>query len=51
MTRGWFIWFATYGTYADPDVPPRLIAGPMSFDAAFSEVGRLGFGYCMKDHA
>lgn len=44
-----YVWFVTYGIYADPDIPPRLIAGPMSLPKALAEVARLGFGYCAKE--
>ena len=49
MSDRFAIWFVTYGTYADPDVHPRFIAGPMALTKAFAEVKRLGFGYCVKE--
>lgn len=44
-----YVWFVTYATYEDPDVPPRPIAGPMSFNNAWAKVQELGFGYCVKE--
>ena len=48
----WGVWFITYATYAevelDGDIPPRLVDGPLSFDAARLMVDARGFGYCMK---
>lgn len=42
----------TYGTYADVkrngDIPPRMVAGPMSLEAAQQMVRERGFGYCAK---
>lgn len=45
-----YIWFVTYGTYADPDVAPKVVAGPMSLGQALRESHNLGFGYCVKEH-
>lgn len=45
----YYVWFTTYGTYADPDVPPKLISGPMTFEKAQVQVQKLGFGYCIKE--
>jgi hypothetical protein len=42
------VWFVTYGTYDDPDVPPRLIAGPMSFEKAQAYIEWLELGHCIK---
>ena len=51
MTTTFYVWFVTYGTHTDPDLPPWLIAGPMPLPKAFAEVKRLGFGYCVKEQA
>lgn len=44
----WNVWFIIYGTYDEPNVEPRFIAGPMSFKKAWTMVEVRGFGYCMK---
>lgn len=44
----WAIWFVTYGTYAEPDVPQRLVSRGLRFDEAQRAVARGGFGFCMK---
>lgn len=44
----WLVWFVTYGTYAEPNVEPYLVTGPMSFAQAKAVVDKRGFGYCMK---
>lgn len=46
----YYVWFTTYGTYDDVDVPSKPVSGPHSFEKAASEIARLGFGYCIKDH-
>jgi hypothetical protein len=51
-TGAWWVWLVTYGTYVDVerdgDIKPRLVAGPLSFDAARLAIAESGFGYCMK---
>jgi hypothetical protein len=44
----WCIWFVTYGTCWEDDIPARIVSQPMSFDQARAAVDKLGFGYCMK---
>lgn len=51
MTKGFYIWYTTYGTYAEPDVPSKLVLGPMPLSKAFEQLQHLGYqlGYCIKE--
>lgn len=50
-TKTWGVWFVTYGTYSDPDVPPRCVVPHQMMTEAAAVAERLGFGYCAKPMA